>query len=124
MGVGAIAGGFTSVKPGGSAMAATLAAGSMVRFAVPDHLPGTQVLSLQVWKRAAISSVVSPARASGRVSITSAKDAEPSKVSVWLLKLGSNARFGARSDKGACAPPRRSVARVNDAGIPAGEDAA
>ena len=35
-------------------MAATLAAGSIVILAVPDHLPGTQVLSLQVWKRAAI----------------------------------------------------------------------
>src|SRR5208283_1534576 len=93
-GAGAIAGGFTSVKPGGSATAVTFAAGSITRIAVPDHLPGTQVLSLQVWKRAAISSVVGPARASGRVSITSAKDAEPSKVSVWLLKLGSNARLG------------------------------
>ncbi len=92
-GVGA--GGFTSVNPGGSAMAEAFTAGSIVRFAVPDHLPGMQVVSLQVWKRAAISSAAAPAGASGRVSISSAKDAEPVNVSVWLLKLGSKARCGA-----------------------------
>jgi len=54
----------------------------MVRFAVPDHLPGTQVLSLQVWKRAAISSVAAPGGASGRVSIMSSNRAELSNVSV------------------------------------------
>src|ERR1017187_6243631 len=44
---------LTSVRPGAGAMVARLTAGSMLRFTEPDHLPGTQVLSLQVWKSAA-----------------------------------------------------------------------
>ena len=91
---GAGAGSFTRAKPTGGTGVEGVTAGSIVILAVPDHLPGTQVLSLQVWKRAAISTVVAPAGASGRVLTNSAKAAEPSNVSVSLLKLGSNARLG------------------------------
>jgi len=91
---GAGAGSFNRAKPTGGTGVEGVTAGSIVILAVPDHLPGTQVLSLQVWKRAAISTVVAPAGASGRVLTNSAKAAEPSNVSVSTVEVGIERALG------------------------------